>query len=390
MNARLIAAICLFLFVLPARAEDAPRISKTLQPYVDSHTLAGAVTLVANKDKVLSLEAVGWSDVPAGVPMKIDNLFWIASMSKPMTGAALMMLVDEGKVNVDDPVEKYLPEFKDQMLAAEQDKDHILLKKPARPITVRDVLSHTSGLPFMSRVERKIDQFTLREAAIGYALTPLKTEPGTKYAYSNAGINTAGRIIEVVSGMPYEEFMKKRLFKPLGMKDTTFWLTESKLKHLAKTYKPNKAKDGLEEIEIGQFTYPLTDRKRGPSPAGGYFSTAKDVGIFGRMVLNGGELDGKRYISAESVKMMTSKQTGALDNGYGFGWSVEKAPGTGFGHGGAYATDLWIDPARGLVMVYMVQHAGYPGTDGGKILPAFRKAAADAFAAPPAELPISK
>src|SRR5262245_22162734 len=155
--------------------------------------------------------------------MKTDNVFWIASMSKPITAVGLMMLVDEGKVKLDDPVEKYLPEFKDQWLAAEQDKDHVLLKKPKHPITVRNILSHTSGMPFKSAMEEPtLDGLALRDAVRSYVLTPLQTEPDTKYQYSNAGINTAGRIIEVVGGMPYEDFMQKRLFDPLGMKDTMF------------------------------------------------------------------------------------------------------------------------------------------------------------------------
>ena len=164
-------------------------VAGVLQPFVDSHTLAGAVTAVASKDKLLSLEAVGYADVAAKKPMQTNSIFWIASMSKPMTATALMMLVDEGKVSLDDPVEKYLPEFKGQMVAVEQDDNHVLLKKPAHPITVRNVLSHTSGLPFMSRVEHKIDTFSLREAVLTYALTPLKFEPDSKFEYSNAGIN---------------------------------------------------------------------------------------------------------------------------------------------------------------------------------------------------------
>ena len=353
-------------------------IAGSLQPFVDSHSLAGAVTLVASKDKVLSLEAVGFADITAKEPMKTDSLFWIASMSKPMTGTALMMLVDEGKVNVDDPVEKYLPEFRGQMLAVEQDKDHVLLKHPAHVITVKNILSHTSGIPFMSRAEHKIDTYSLKEGALCWALTPLKFEPGSKYDYSNAGINTAGRIIEVVSGMPYEEFMAKRIFEPLGMKDTTFWPSEEQVKRIAKSYRPNKEKTGLDEIQIDQLTYPLSDRKRGPSPAGGYFSTAADMAVFCRMILNGGVHDGKRYLSEASLKQMTSKQTGELPAGYGFGWANDKNSGC-FGHGGAYATDMQVDPKHGLVLIYMVQHAGYAGPDGGKILPTFRKVAVDTF-----------
>jgi CubicO group peptidase (beta-lactamase class C family) len=198
-------------------------IAAKLQPFVESHALAGAVTLVASKEKILDEEAVGFADVAATKPMRKDTLFWIASESKPMTSAALMMLVDEGKVNVDDPVEKYLPEFKGQMLAMEQDADHAVLRKPTHPITVREVLSHTSGLPFSSPMEKPtLDGLRLRDAVASYAMAPLEFQPGAKYRYSNAGINTAGRIIEVVSGTPYERFMDERLFKPLGMRDRRF------------------------------------------------------------------------------------------------------------------------------------------------------------------------
>jgi CubicO group peptidase (beta-lactamase class C family) len=370
------------------------RIAGVLQPFVDSHTLAGAVTVIASKEKLLSLEAVGYADVAAKKPMQTNSLFWIASMSKPMTATALMMLVDEGKVNLDDPVEKYLPEFMGQMVAVEHDDNFVILKKVAHPITVRNVLSHTSGLPFMSRVEHKIDTLSLREAVLTYGFTPLKFQPDSKFEYSNAGINAAGRIIEVVGGVPYEEFMEKRLFGPLGMKDTTFWPNNEQIERLAHSYMPSADKTGLAEIAISQLTYPLTARHRGPSPAGGLFSTASDVSQFARMILCGGILDGRRYVSEASVRQMTSTQTnnllidGKKEANYGLGWSTSRKTHGNTdpviigpcGHGGAYATDMWIDPERQLVMVYMVQHAGYPGSDGGKILPAFRKAAADTFA----------
>jgi len=378
----------IFGTVTPGRAAPPPQSpGEVLQLYVQNHTLAGAVILWANKDRVLSLEAVGYSHVGKAIRMKTDALFWIASMSKPMTATALLMLVDEGKARLTDPVEQYLPEFHGQMLAVEQDPAHQLLKPPSRPITVEDLLSHTSGLPFMSRVEHKIDSYPLNAAAVSYALTPLKFEPGTKYDYSNAGINTAGRIIEVVSGIPYEEFMQRRLFQPLGMKDTTFWPTEEQLKRLAQSYKPNAPKDGLEETTINQLSYPLTSHTRCPSPAGGYFSTATDLSIFCRMLLNDGVYAGKRYLSEAAVKEMTSCHTGELlgknGNGYGLGWSVSGRPRNGadlehagaFGHGGAYSTDMQIDIQHQLITIFLVQHAGYPGSDGGKILPEFRKAA---------------
>jgi CubicO group peptidase (beta-lactamase class C family) len=282
-------------------------------------------------------------------------------------------------VNVDDPVEKYLPEFKGQMLIEEQSGDRTVLKKPSHPILIREVLSHTSGLPFSSRVEQPtLDGLPLREAVLSYAMSPLQFEPGTKYQYANAGINTAARIIEVVTGMPYEDFMQQRLFKPLAMKDTTFWPTEKQIKRIAKSYKPNAAKNDLEEIEIAQLHYPLSDRAvRYPMPAGGLFSTAHDVARFCQMILNGGELDGKRYLSAIAVKMMTSKQTGnAVKDSYGFGWAVGP---DWTGHGGAESTNMEVNWRFGFIFIYMVQHAGFPN-DGAKSRDAFTAAAMAQFA----------
>jgi CubicO group peptidase (beta-lactamase class C family) len=385
LSARFVLALLLAgLATSSVRAEE-PRITAALHPFVERGTLAGAVTLVASPETVLSIDTVGYSDVAAKTPMRKDQLFWIASMSKPITAVGLMMLVDEGQVRLDDPVEKYLLEFKGQMLMVQGQQP----KPPAHPITVREILSHTSGLPFKSPQEQPtLDVLTLRDAVASYAKGPLQFEPGTKYQYSNAGINTAGRIIEVVSGMSYEEFMQKRLFGPLGMKDTTFRPNEEQIKRLAKSYKPNAEKTGLEETPITQLAYPLSDAKRQPVPAGGLFSTAADVALFCRMVLNGGTLDGKRYLSEAAVREMTSTQTGDLPNKYGLGWATTKKSGGEkgpvvagpCGHGGAYSTNMWIDPDRKLVYVYMVQHAAYPGMDGGKIRPAFEKAATEVFA----------
>jgi CubicO group peptidase (beta-lactamase class C family) len=365
----------------PARlfvAESPQTIAAAVQPFVDNHTLAGAVMLVASSNRVLSMQAVGYMDIARKRPMRADALFWIASQSKPMTATALMMLVDEGKVNVDDPVEKYLPEFKGQWLKAEEDAGHMLLRRPAHPITVRNVLSHTSGLPFSSPLEEPtLDLLPLAARVRSYAMLPLEFEPGSKYSYSNEGINTAGRIIEVVSGMPYEQFMEERLFKPLGMKDTTFWPSSKQVQRLAKSYKANAAKTGLEETTVTQLRYPLTDRTREPMPAGGLFSTAADVARFCQMILNGGALDGKRYLSEAAVKQMTSKQTpDAVKEKYGFGWSAGDGE---FGHGGAYATNMTIDTQHGLIFIWMVQHASYPG-DGAKSRDAFMQAAKAAFA----------
>jgi CubicO group peptidase (beta-lactamase class C family) len=355
----------------------AGKVAAALQPFVDRHALAGAVTLIADKDNVLSVETVGYADVSARSPMQPDALFWIASQSKPITATALMMLVDEGKIRLDDPVDRYLPEFKGQWLTVEQDQNHVLLKRPEHPVTVRRTLSHTSGMPFKSTMEEPtLDLLPLRDAVRSYAMTPLQFEPGSKYQYSNAGINTAGRLIEVVSGMPYEQFLQNRLFAPLGMTDTTFWPEQAQLARLAKSYKPNAAKTDLEETTVIQLRYPLDDRKRQPMPAGGLFSTARDVGRFCQMILGRGVFAGRRYLSEASVEQMTSKQTGdQLKDGYGLGWSTG---GGRFGHGGAYSTNMSIDPARGLITVFMVQHAGFP-RDGDQSRAAFEKVAEKQF-----------
>ncbi len=227
--------------------------------------LAGAVAAVVDRDGVRSLSAVGFADRAARTPMRPDALFWIASQSKPITAAAFMMLVDEGLVGLDDPVDRHLPEFANPWLAVERDGEHVLLRKPRHRVTVRHILSHTSGMPFASPLEQPtLDMFPLRERVAGYALTPLDFEPGTKYQYSNAGINTVGRIIEVRSGARYEDFLGNRLLRPLGMKDTTFWPSARQVARLARSYKPTADKKALEETVITQLRYPLTDRTRQP------------------------------------------------------------------------------------------------------------------------------
>jgi CubicO group peptidase (beta-lactamase class C family) len=368
--------LALLIAVSLHAAEPARKIATALQPFVDKHELAGAVALVATSNKVLDVTAVGWMDVAAKRPMRTDCLFWIASQSKPITATALMMLVNEGKVNLDDPVEKYLPEFKGQMVAVEQDGEHMLLKKPKHPITVRNVLSHTSGLPFKSAIEQPtLDLYPLAVRVGSYAMTPLLFEPDAKSQYSNAGINTAGRIIEVVSGMSYESFLDKRLFRPLGMRDTTFWPSAAQLRRLAKAYKP-AGKTGLEETTINQLYYPLNSRIRQPMPAGGLFSTASDMCRFAQLILNNGEIRGKRLLSEAAVKQMTNKQTGdAIKTSYGFGFAV----GDGWcGHGGAYGTNTQIDREHGLITIWLVQHAGFPG-DGKKCQDLFKKTALEQF-----------
>jgi CubicO group peptidase (beta-lactamase class C family) len=353
------------------------RLAGTIQPFVDKGWVAGAVMLVANREHVLSIEAVGFADLASRRPMRPNTLFWVASQTKSLTATALMMLVDEGKLRLDDPVEAYLPEFGGQWMCVERDADHMLLRKPPHPITVRNILSHTSGLPHVLPQENPArDVLSLCEAVRGYAMTPLQFEPDTRYQYSNAGINTAGRIVEVVSGMEYEEFLKQRLLTPLGMKDTTFRPGKKQIARLAKSYKPNADGTALEETLISQLRYPLDERGRQAVPAGGLFSTANDIARFCQMILNDGVLDGTRYLSETAVQQMTTRQTAsAIAESYGLGWSV----GEGWvGHGGAQNTHMAISRAHGLVLVYLTQHAGFLG-DGGNGYALIKETAAKYF-----------
>jgi CubicO group peptidase (beta-lactamase class C family) len=356
----------------PQAAEK--KLAAALQPFVENGGMAGAVVLVANKDRVLDLEAVGYADLKAKTPMRTDSLFWIASQSKPLTATALMILVDDGKVRLDDPVEKYLPEFKGQMVLAEQDENHRLLKRPKHPITVRNVLSHTSGLPFKSPIEEPtLDLYPLETRVRSYAMLALTFEPDARYDYSNAGINTAGRIVEVVSGQSFAKFLEQRICQPLGMKDTTFWPNAEQLGRLAKAYQPTN--EGLKEGPIVQLKYPLDDPQRQPMPAGGLFATATDLSIFYRMIANGGAFEGKRIVSEKAVQELTSKQTGSLPTAYGLGFAT---PDQAAEHGGAYGTLSRLDRRRGLITVFLVQQAGW-GKEGEKALPTFQKTAVEAF-----------
>jgi CubicO group peptidase (beta-lactamase class C family) len=396
-----IAILALFMGVLLFAHAQGPDASKQaaapddlqsyLQPLVNNHTIAGAVTLVSTKDHTIYLKATGFRDLSAKAPMPADALFWIASTSKPITATALMMLVDEGKVNLDDPVEKYLPEFKGQMVnltyadsaqKAQGAAGEQRLVPANHPILVREILSHTSGLPFKSKMQPgALDLLPLKDAVRSFAAEPLIFQPNTDYSYSNEGLNTAARIIEVVSGIPYEQFMQERLFDPLDMKDTTFWPNAEQIRRLAQTYKLDAQTKDLMEVPISQLTYPLDDRQhRYPMPAGGLFSTAEDVSKFCRMILNGGALNGKRYISTNALQEMTSRQNGGLGGtSYGFGWGVSAS---GFGHGGAFKNAMEIDPVKGRILVFMVQQDGTWGTpEGDAIVSTLQRLADDMVAA---------
>ena len=374
-----------------AAAEPPDAIHSALQPLIDNHTVAGAVTLVATRDRILYKQAAGYRDLAAKAAMPVNAMFWIASTSKPMTVTAFMVLVDEGKISVDDPVEKYLPEFHGQMVKAAIDgKPQVAagsqappqLVAASHPILIREILSHTSGLPFKSSAQPgALDTLPLKDAVHSFAAEPLIFQPGTSYSYSNEGINTAARIIEVVSGMPYEQFMQQRLFDPLGMTDTTFWPDDEQIARLAETYKLDPTTKDLMRVPVSQLTYPLNDRQhRFPMPAGWLFSTAVDVSKFCQMILNGGTLNGKRYISPASLHAMTSVENGGLGKlNYGFGWSISK---NGFGHGGANKNAMDIDTTTGRIFIFMVQQDGPWGTAAGDAMTSTLEGLAENIAQP--------
>jgi CubicO group peptidase (beta-lactamase class C family) len=391
----LLLALLVAPSLTPSRAAEsqasASPVRAVLQRFVDDQTVAGAVGLVA-RDGMVSVEAVGFADLAAKKPMREDNLFWIASMTKPMTGVAVLMLQDEGKLSINDPVEKYLPEFKGRMLLAARTPDSATVKRPARVITIRDLLTHTSGLntdiPDLGR------ELSLAERVIFYSQQPLIFEPGSKWQYSNPGINTLGRIVEIVAGKPFAVFMEERLFKPLGMKNTTFWPSASQAKRLAKSYGPGPGGKGLSETNLYFMRGELTDRSRTALPAGGLFSTARDVAKFYQMMLDGGAAGERVYLQPATLKLMTTTQTGEIKTGFvegmswGLGFQVVKepqgvtemlAPGS-FGHGGAYGTQSWADPKSRGIYILMIQRARLGNSDGSAMRQAFQEAAVQSSA----------
>jgi len=353
------------LSIVVVEAADRENLTAVaIQPLLNRHQLAGAVTLVVSKDKVRSLETVGYADVAAGHKMEPSTLFWMASSSKPFLAIAVMMLADEGKIRLDDPVERYLPEFHPRVEALTQDGRHVVLQKPAHTITVRSLLNHTSGTSFLSSLEHgKIDALPSTARIDVYNLEPLEFAPDTKWNYSQAGFETAARIIEVISGMPFETFMRRRLFEPLGMVDTTYLPTDAQVARLAKPYKGSVDGASFEEVPIFYLQYPLANNpKRFPAAGGGLFSTAPDLARFCRMLLNGGTLEGKRYLSEAAIQEMTRNQIrpellqdnkleGGWDN-YGLAWQLIN--GT-YGHEGAYGTNIKFYPKAGIAVVWLVQ-----------------------------------
>ena len=372
----------LFALTLHATAGETSTLQQALDSFaakqIEEREVAGVTAVVGDKEGILATATAGFANIESGEKLTPDHLFWIASMTKPVTGTAMMMAVEKGLVSITDPVSKYLPEFKDLKGAD---------GKPAT-VTIAQCLSHTSGLQDLTNEENAATT-TLAELTALVSKKPLKFEPGSKWVYCQTGINTAARVIEVVSGKSYEDYLRENLFVPLGMNDTAFNLTEAQVKRLATSYATTKDGFQPQPVKIFYGKGP-TSTDRFPSAAGGLFSTAADYGRFARMILNGGELDGKRYLSPESIAEMTRSHTGDLAAGfvpgsnYGLGWIRVAEPigvtaplsaGT-FGHGGAYGTQAWIDPVKGRFMVMMVQRTNFNNGDASGTRRQFQEAAA--------------
>ena len=357
-------------------------VDAAMKAFVNAQEISGSVTVVADADKILHLSATGLADLEMNRPMEVSTIFWIASMSKPITATAVMMMQDEGKLSVDDRVSKYLPEFTGDKAG----------------ITLKQCLNHSSGLDELDTDETK-DVTNLAELIPLIAAKPLVFSPSSKWSYCQTSINTVARVVEIVYGKSFPEFLDERLFKPLGMKDTTFYPSAEQITRIANCYK--RTDNGkLEKAAITLLgTKSFTDKNRYPLASGGLFSTADDYTRFAQMILRGGELDGKRYLKPETVKQMTTVQTGDLVAGFlpgsawGLAWSIVNepqgitsalSPGS-FGHGGLFGTQVWIDPVKGRIYLLLIQRANFEnqgGSDGSEIRSTFQNAAANLPAFP--------
>jgi CubicO group peptidase (beta-lactamase class C family) len=361
---RVVVAAALFVALVPATSrsqqvtrrgldpECLSRISTRMKSLVDAGAIAGAVTLVARNGKVFHLEATGFQDLESRKPMRTNTIFDVRSVTKTVTAVAVMILIEEGKLGLNDPVEKYLPGFK--------------------KITIHHLLTHTSGLPFARPAE--IEDITIKRdrtlAEVVALLAKQEPEftPGTQFRYASSGFAILGRIIEVVSGKPYEQFVKERVFDPLGMRDSFFFIPDDRRARVASVYRKQDGK--LEKWrEIDEYTR----HAKYSAPEFGMYSTAEDLAAFCQMMLNGGTFRGRRVLSRMSVAAMTANHTMNIKsavtqrpayNGLGWGLSGDPiddfpltSPGS-YGHNGAFGSLIWIDPKEGLVRIFLEQLFG--------------------------------
>ena len=360
-------------------ADRLARIKQTLRDDIESGALPGAVLLIVREGKIAYFESLGALDPQTKALMAKDSIFRIYSMTKPIVSVAAMMLVEEGRISLGDPVAKYLPEFKDVKAGVEKPgpdgKPTLELVPARRPITVQDLMRHTSGLTYgvfgdnlVKRAYRDAKifdgdpdnaEFSKRIAAL-----PLMLQPGTRWEYSHA-TDILGRVIEVVSGKPLLLIAKERILDPLGMKDTSFYVSDTaKHSRIAEPFAKDRA------IGIGAVVFDPRVPRKWESAGGGMMGTAIDYARFLQMLLDGGTFEGKRYLSPKTVAYMTSDHLGSIPasfnaDGYGFGlgFSVRKQtglsalPGTDadYNWGGAGGTYFWVDPKEKMFVVFMMQ-----------------------------------
>jgi CubicO group peptidase (beta-lactamase class C family) len=356
-------------------------IPKRMEQFVADNRISGAVTLVAQKGEIVHLSAVGKANLAEDKPMNDDSVFRIMSMTKPMTATAVMMLADEGKLSLDDPVEKHIPSFVNAMLRN---------GTQVRNLTIRRLLTHTSGLTGDQNCP-----YSLEATAEMLAQRSFEFQPGEKWQYGPS-FNVLGRIIEVASGKKYQDFMAERIFKPLEMNDTTFFPNSQLISRLAVVYKPGPA-GGPAMVPPWRLRAANLDEKV-PNPSGGLFAAARDVFRFYQTILDGGEWKGapggpKRILSAAAVKEMTSVQTGELptnwgtSNSWGLGWCLINRPrgASGglnpgsFGHGGLYGTQVWVDPSKQAVFILMIQSIDFEDSDSSTVRREFQRLTAEAL-----------
>ncbi|UTW58463.1 beta-lactamase family protein [Kordiimonas sp. SCSIO 12603] len=360
-----------------AKLED---LKKHFQGYVDSGKLAGLTTLVARQGKVAHFETYGDQDIAAGKAMGDEAVFRIYSMTKPITTAALMMLWEEGKFSLDDPVSKYLPSFADQRVFAGQDEDGFKTVPANREATILDLMRHTAGLSYGVFSDTPVDRSYRKNGVFSFGaddsiktLTeklgkePLLYQPGGAWVYS-LSVDVQGRLIEVLSGMELDEFFSKRIFKPLGMDDTGFYAEGDEQSRLVEMYALDEKK-ALVPYK-GEFWQDFTVQPGVLSGGGGLVSTTEDYWRFSQMIANGGELDGVRLLKEKTVAMMRTNQLpgnlngiagGKQGLGFGLGFAVVQDPSvvkgqTNIGNyfwGGMANTIFWIDPKEELVVILM-------------------------------------
>jgi len=361
------------------------RIATAVQHNIDDKRIAGAVTLVVRHGKVAWFKAQGMADREASKSMPADAMFRICSMTKPITSVAVMMLYEEGKFLLDDPVSKYLPEFKNAKVLVKPASRAMYTIPATKEITIRDLLRHTSGITYqwnddLGAMYEKADvasgllpyDGTIGDSVKHLAALPLLFNPGDKFEYS-LGVDVLGRLVEVVSGKPLDEFFRTRIFEPVGMKDTYFFAPDNKLNRLATayTYYPDKGLNRFPDTPIreGSFVYSADYASRGPkklfSGGAGLVSTAMDYARFCQMMLDDGKVGNTRLLSRKSVELMTHDQLGkiAQDMGFGLGFGVDgvKAPLSELGSvgsynwGGFFYTGFSIDPQEQMIVVFMAQ-----------------------------------